>query len=67
MPHYIYLCKTGKAKVLAEIESNVNAYLCENPSADIASFEERFGAPVQIAASYVDELEAPELLQKLTI
>lgn len=56
-----------KAKVLAEIENNINAYLLENPSADIASIEARFGAPEQIVASYVDELETPELLKKLAI
>jgi len=56
-----------KAKVLAEIESNINAYLLENPSADIASIEARFGAPKQIAASYIDELETPELLKKFHI
>ena len=56
-----------KAKVLAEIESNINAYLLENPSADVASIEARFGAPKQIAASYIDELETPELLKKFHI
>lgn len=56
-----------KAKVLAEIKSNINAYLLENPSANIASIEARFGAPEQIAASYVDELETPELLKKFQI
>lgn len=56
-----------KAKVLAEIECNINAYLLENPSADLASIEARFGAPEQIATSYVDELGTPELLKKLAI
>ena len=56
-----------KAKVLAEIECNINAYLLENPSADITSIIARFGAPEQIAVAYVDELATPELLQKLRI
>ena len=56
-----------KAKVLAEIENNINAYLLENPSADIASIEARFGAPEQIAIAYVDELGTPELLKKFQI
>lgn len=54
-----------KAKVLAEIESNINAYLLEDPSADIAAIKARFGAPEQIAVAYVDELGTPELLKKL--
>lgn len=56
-----------KAKVLAEIDSNINEYLRENPYADIASIEARFGAPEQIAVAYVDELGTPELLKKLAI
>ena len=56
-----------KAKVLAEIESNINAYLLDEPSADIASIEARFGAPEQIAIAYVDELGTPELLKKFQI
>ena len=56
-----------KAKVLAEIESNVNAYLLENPSADVASIKARFGTPEQIAVAYVDELGTPELLKKFQI
>ncbi len=56
-----------KAKVLAEIESNINAYLLEEPSADIASIEARFGSPEQIAVAYVDELGTPELLKKFHI
>lgn len=56
-----------KAKVLAEIENNINEYLRENPSADIASIEARFGAPEQIAIAYVYELGTPELLKKFQI
>ena len=56
-----------KAKVLAEIENNINEYLRENPSADIASIEARFGAPELIAIAYVDELGTPELLKKFQI
>lgn len=56
-----------KAKVLAEIDSNINEYLRENPYADFASIEARFGAPEQIAIAYVDELETPELLKKFQI
>ena len=56
-----------KAKVLAEIDSNINEYLRENPCADIASIEARFGAPEQIAIAYVDELGTPELLKKFQI
>lgn len=56
-----------KAKVLSEIENNINEYLRENPSADIASIEARFGAPEQIAIAYVYELGTPELLKKFHI
>lgn len=54
-----------KVKVLAEIESNINAYLIENPSADIAAIEARFGTPEQISSAYIDELGTSVLLRKL--
>ena len=56
-----------KVKILAEIEGNINAFLQENPDADFAAIEARFGAPRQIAYAYVDELGTPELLKKLQI
>lgn len=56
-----------KTQILAEIESNIVAYLYENPTADLPTIEARFGAPEQIASAYVDELGTPELLKKLQI
>lgn len=56
-----------KRKILAEIETNIIAYLQENPDADFATIEARFGASEQIASAYVDELGTPELLKKLHI
>ena len=56
-----------KAKILSEIQSNVTAYLHENPDADFVAVEARFGAPEQIAYAYIDELETPELLHRLHI
>ena len=56
-----------KVRIISEIESNILAYLEENPNADFAAIEARFGAPNRIASAYVDELGAPELLKKLQI
>jgi len=59
----------GKMKrdILARIRDEVAGYLDENPEADDAELRERFGAPQRIAASYVEEMDAAELLNNLRI
>lgn len=53
--------------ILSEIKSNVSAYLEDNPSADSAEIENRFGQPGHIATAYVDEMGTEELLKQLRI
>lgn len=56
-----------RRKILWQIRESVDNYLKENPEADIATIEERFGNARTIAASYIDAQDAPELLRKLRI
>ena len=56
-----------KRKIMAEVRSNVLAYLTEKPNADRADIESRFGTPKQIAASYIDAMEPQEMLRELNI
>lgn len=53
--------------VLREIEANISACLEDNPSATLQDLEMRFGAPSQIAASYVDEMGTEALLKQLKV
>lgn len=59
----------GKMKrdILDRIRDEVCGYLDENPEAGDAELRQRFGAPQQIAAAYVEEMDAPELLKNLRI
>ena len=56
----------GKAKeqILEQIHQAVEAYLEENPGADWDAFQERFGTPEQISASYIAGMEPEEILGK---
>lgn len=56
-----------KWKIPKRIENTITDYLFENPGATYAEFTERFGAPQQIAATYVDEMETGALLRDLRI
>lgn len=56
-----------KKKILGEIHSTIETYQAENPDADFADIEKRYGSPKQIAASYIDEMETGELLWDLRI
>ena len=56
-----------KKNMIRRISATICAWLEENPTADYAAIERRFGTPQQIAAAYVDEMETRELLQHLRI
>lgn len=56
-----------KSRILSQIEGNILAFLQDHPDADFPAIEAQFGTPEQIAAAYVDELGAPELLKKIKI
>lgn len=56
-----------KNRMLHEITESITVFLAENPNADQATIKARFGSPKQIAATYVNEAETEELLEKLRI
>lgn len=52
---------------MKRIRTNVNAYLIENPDADMDEIRARFGEPREIAAAYVSDMDTAELLTVLRI
>ena len=60
---------TGRLKkqIKEEILTALNRFLEDHPDADYQAIVAQFGTPQQIAASYVDEMDTPELLNQLRI
>lgn len=56
-----------KHRTMAQIEDNLDHFLDENPNVDYQAIVDRFGTPEKIAATYVDEMDTPELLSNLRI
>lgn len=56
-----------KKQILSRVESSVRDFVTENPNADYAAIEQRFGTPQQIAASCIEEMDAQELTLQLRI
>lgn len=56
-----------KRDIMGRIRANVDAYLEENPDANMEAIENRFGTPKEIAAAYVSDLDAGELLAALRV
>ena len=56
-----------KRIILSDIRENVNAFLEENPSANLDQIKKHFGQPQQIAANYVSDLDMPKLLRDLRL
>ena len=56
-----------KKQILSRGESSVRDFVTENPNADYAAIEQRFGTPQQIAASCIEEMDAQELTLQLRI
>lgn len=54
-----------KRQIMEEISSAGCRYLEENPGACFEDIVARLGTPQQIAASYIDEMCTPELLDNL--
>ena len=56
-----------KRRIMARIRGNVDVYLAENPNADMVQIRAHFGEPKDIAAAYVSDQDAGELLAALRI
>lgn len=54
-------------RVMMQIRNAVSLFMAEHPDADYAAIEGHFGAPQEIAASFVGEMETKELLSNLQI
>lgn len=63
----LYCPPTAKKRIMSAIRENIAAYLEENPDAAFEDIQKHFGTPRQIAASYIEELEMPELVRKLNV
>ena len=56
-----------KQQILCKVRARALAWLEQNPSLPFAEFEKLFGSPQAIAASYLEQMDASEVLSKLTI
>lgn len=56
-----------KRRILEKIRLDVAGYLDENPDADFAAIQARFGTPQAVASAYVDDLDTAQLLHSLRI
>lgn len=56
-----------KRRILEKIRLDVMGFLEENPGADFAAIQARFGTPQAIASAYVDDLDTAQLLYSLRI
>ena len=56
-----------RKRIMDDLKGNVFSYLEEHPEATAEAIRESFGSPAQIAASYLEELPTPELIQKLKL
>lgn len=54
-----------KKEIMARLQSAVEVYLHENPTADFDALQVHFGTPQQIVTALVDEMGTEELLTKL--
>ena len=62
------LCSAGvKKRILADLKEQIADYLEEEPNADMQMLQNRFGTPHQIAAAALEEMPAPEVLEKLRL
>lgn len=56
-----------KGQILRQVKASVLEYLAEVPSATYGDLLTRFGTPAQIAETYLEELDVPDLRKQLTI
>lgn len=56
-----------KKRIMAQIQESVSLFLEQKPTADFEAVQSHFGDPQTIALSYIEDQNAPELLQKMHI
>lgn len=56
-----------KKQMIERVKASILEYLAEKPDAGYDDLCARFGAPEQIAASYLEELDVSDLKKQLTI
>lgn len=56
-----------KAQIMQQIQSSVNLFMEQNPSADFDTVQAHFGEPETIALSYIEDQNGPELLHKMHV
>lgn len=56
-----------KKQILSRMERSIRDFVIENASVDYHAIVKRFGAPRQIAESYITEMETSELLEGMRI
>jgi hypothetical protein len=56
-----------KRQLLDKIRARALAWLEQNPSRPFAEFENAFGSPRAIAASYLEQMDGEEVLSKLAV
>lgn len=56
-----------KKRILDEIRGSAMQWLEQNPDAPFSEFEKAFGSPASIAAAHLEQMEASEVLQKLSV
>lgn len=56
-----------KEQILLQIQENVSIFLEQNPAATFEMVQAHFGTAQEIASSYIDDQDAPELLRRIHI
>ena len=59
--------RKAKKQIVSQIRSSIADYLQENPNADFEAVQLHFGAPKEIAASYIHGQDAAALLNTVQI
>lgn len=65
--HMLSCSGNAKRMIISQIRNSVANYLIQNPDADFEMIQMHFGAPQEIAASYVNEQDAAGLLKRISI
>ena len=56
-----------KQQILLAITESVEDYLAAHPLADFQAVQLHFGSPQEIAAAYIENMTAPEILKKFRL
>lgn len=57
--------KAQRQQTMEQIRLSVKDYLAAHPEADMAAVTAHFGAPQEIAASYIENMTPEEILKKM--